>query len=179
MNISIELDEETYGKFKLALELAHEEQDKALDNLVKSYISRVFLREARRYASNDNSMSSNVLKFTTLDNPTDYTVSREYVRLRRWSMNHSFICSRLLKSYFLLSDKGPVKVTDLMTKCLDICQDKEFLSEARVKNNYAQMKSDGPKSYGKFFKDDGTYVTLEDNIKEEATKLKKRFLADD
>ena len=59
-----------------------------------------------------------------------------------------------------------------------LCSDKER-SELYVytfRNNYAQMKIDGPKSHGKVFEDDGDRVWIWKEVEEVLRSHKNSFL---
>ena len=59
-----------------------------------------------------------------------------------------------------------------------LCSDKER-SELYVptfRNNYAQMKIDGPKSHGKVFEDDGDCVWIWKEVEEVLRSHKNSFL---
>lgn len=59
-----------------------------------------------------------------------------------------------------------------------LCGDKSKskLYVANFKNNYAQMKLDGPKTYGKVFEDDGENVWIWKEVEEVLRKFKDAFL---
>jgi len=58
-----------------------------------------------------------------------------------------------------------------------LCSDKEHpeLYVPTFKNNYAQMKIDGPKSHGKVFEDDGVNVWIWQEVEEVLLKYKPNF----
>lgn len=58
-----------------------------------------------------------------------------------------------------------------------LCSDKEHpeLYVPTFKNNYSQMKLDGPKSHGKVFEDDGENVWLWSEVEKTLMKYKTSF----
>lgn len=49
------------------------------------------------------------------------------------------------------------------------------LYEPTFRNNYSQMKLDGPKSHGKVFEDDGEKVTIWHEVENTLTRYKSSF----
>ena len=58
-----------------------------------------------------------------------------------------------------------------------LCGDKDVpeLYVPTFKNNYLQMKLDGPKSHGKIFEDDGETVTIWHEVEDIHMKYKSSF----
>lgn len=58
-----------------------------------------------------------------------------------------------------------------------LCSDKERpdLFVPTFRNNYSQMKLDGPKSHGKVFEDDGERVWVWDEVEDTLVKYKESF----
>lgn len=99
-------------------------------------------------------------------------------KIKRWAEHPKQINYKIIRSYFKLADKCD-NVT--LTKMKKLCRNKEehpdmyIPSDDSFKNNYSQMKIDGAKSHGKVFVEDGGYVHIWPDVKNELMKYKEKF----
>ena len=68
-----------------------------------------------------------------------------------------------------------------ITMMEQLCNDKDHpeLYVPSFKNNYSQMKLDGPKSHGKVFEDDGENVWIWSEIEDMLMRYKRSFHSDE
>lgn len=84
---------------------------------------------------------------------------------------------KIIRSYFEAKKINESDTIDMMEKLCSDINNKE-LYVPTFKNNYSQMKLDGPKSHGKIFEDDGEYVVIWHEVEDILMKYKLSFMSD-
>lgn len=161
--INILLDEELLKKFEMALVLNREDKETAIDTLLKSYVSCAFSKAAALY---DNKLDTS-------------TVGSEFHgkalhKIPKWAKKPSQAIYKIIRAYFQLAEAGPVYYSELAEYCSD--KSKEDIYMSSFATNFAQMKFDGEKSYGKVFEvgKDGQ-VTIWNYVKTQIYNFKDSF----
>lgn len=97
-------------------------------------------------------------------------------RMPMWALKPNQYNHKIIKAYFMSVDIAGEATLIRMER---LCSDKERpeLYVPTFRNNYAQMKLDGPKSHGKVFEDDGERVWIWDGAEEILMKYKDSFYA--
>lgn len=81
---------------------------------------------------------------------------------------------KIIGAYFkCLQITGSVTIDDMEHLCSD--KNNQELYVQTFKNNYSQMKLDGPKSHGKVFEDDGKTVAIWHEVEDILIKYKSSF----
>lgn len=162
-NLNILLDEELLKKFEMALILNKEDKETVVDMLLKSYVSRAFSQAAALY---DNKIA-------------DVTVTNEFYgkalhKIPKWAKKPSQAIYKIIRAYLQLAETGPVYYSDLAEYCSDNAREDVFMPSFAT--NFAQMKFDGEKSYGKVFEvgKDGL-VTIWDYVETQIYNFKESF----
>ena len=150
----------------IALRLMGDDEDEVFENCIKSYIAKTFGAVSKEY-SQDNTAKA-------VDEKAYY--GKAIQRIPVWSLKPNQYNHKIIKAFFEAEQStGNVRL-DTMEK---LCSNKERsdLYVSTFKNNYAQMKIDGPKSHGKVFEDDGEYVWIWKEVEEVLRKYRDAFLA--
>lgn len=162
--VSFTLDSDVYEKFTMALQLSGESEEDVLENCVKSYIAKIFGAISQEYSAEKTKQTGN----------GNYT-KKAIQRIPAWSAKPNQNNHKIIKAFFTAEAEDGIVTLDAMGK---LCGDKEhsdfFVSN--FKNNYAQMKLDGPKTYGKVFEDDGERVWIWSEVEEVLRKYQDAFL---
>ena len=144
--IRLNMNSDVYEKFCLALKLTNESEETVIENLMRSYIARTFEKVSQEYnpkvAENQNKAAAK-----------DY-YGKALNRIPVWALKPEQYNHKIIKAYFTaVNTAGKATVTRME----QLCSDKDHLElyVPTFKNNYSQMKLDGPKSHGKVFEDDG------------------------
>ena len=160
------IDFDVYEKLQIALHLSGDDESIMLENCIKSYIAKVFGAVSQEFTS-----ANTVKQFT--DDKSYY--GKAIQRIPLWSLKPNQYNHKIIKAFFEIEKKvGKVSLTEME----QICSNKEC-SELYVptfRNNYAQMKIDGPKSHGKVFEDDGEHVWIWKEVETELRKYQDAFL---
>lgn len=162
-DLNILLDEELLKKFEMALTLNNENKETVVDMLLKSYISRAFSQAAALY---DNSFDTGV------DNNEFY--GKALYKIPKWAKKPSQAIYKIIRAYFQLAEAGSVYYSDLAEYCGDKTREDVYMPSFAT--NFAQMKFDGEKSYGKVFEvgKDGL-VTIWDYVETQIYNFKESF----
>lgn len=164
--ITVTIDEDLYEKFCLARNLTKDTENCAIDNCMRWYIAKTFAKVSQEY-----NPKTTVKKMT--DESNDY-YGKAIQRIPVWSLKQTQYNHKIIKAYFkALTAKGFATVEAME----DLCSDKNVpeLYVPTFKNNYSQMKIDGPKSHGKVFEDNGDIVTIWSEVKDTLMKYKSGF----
>ncbi len=165
--VSLLIDNDVYEKFCIALRLAEETEDEAVENCMRTYIARTFERVSQEY-------NPNSVRKSNVDTERDF-YGKAIRRIPMWALKPNQYNHKIIRAFFQAeTTTGEVKLDTMES----LCSDKEH-SELYVptfKNNYAQMKIDGPQSYGKVFEDDGEQVWIWKEVEEVLRKYKDSFL---
>ena len=162
--ISFTIDSDVYEKLTMALQLSGEDQETVLENCVKSYIAKTFGAISEEYSPDK--------KKSVADR--DYT-GKAIQRIPAWSAKPNQNNHKIIRAFFTAEESFGSVTLDTMEK---LCGDKSKsdLYVSNFKNNYAQMKLDGPKTYGKVFEDDGENVWIWKEVEHVLRKYKDSFL---
>lgn len=162
--VSFALDSDVYEKFTMALQLSGESAGGVLEECVKSYIAKIFGAISKEYSAE---------KIKQIED-SDYT-KKAIQRIPAWSAKPNQNNHKIIKAFFTAEAVDGTVTLDAMEK---LCSDREhsdfFVSN--FKNNYAQMKLDAPKTYGKVFEDDGEKVWIWSEVEEVLRKYRDAFL---
>lgn len=160
------IDNDIYEKFCIALHLSGESENVAIENCMRTYIARTFERASHEY-------SPNVGRRTIVDEDRDY-YGKAIQRIPVWALKPNQYNHKIIRAFFEAEAATGEVTLDTMEL---LCSQKER-SELYVptfKNNYSQMKIDGPKSHGKVFEDDGERVWIWKEVEEVLRKYKDSF----
>lgn len=168
-NISFTIDSDVYEKFNIALTLSGETSDEAADACLRWYIAQAFGNASKEYTPRATRVSDSADK--------DF-YGKAIQRIPMWALKPSQYNHKIIKAYFM-AEHIAGEATLLMMERL--CSDKERpdLYVPTFKNNYSQMKLDGPKSHGKVFEDDGDRVWIWDEVEETLMKYKNSFYVEE
>lgn len=160
--VTFHIDADIYDKFCLALTLTGQAQDEAAESCLRWYIANAF-----EQASHDYNPKKKPIP------PKDY-YGKAALRIPTWAMKPSQYNHKIIRAYFKAQE-----ITGNVTLSLleGLCSNPEYpdLYVPTFRNNYSQMKIDGPKSHGKVFDDDGENVWLWQEIEEVLMKYKSSF----
>lgn len=168
-NISFMVDADVYEKFNIALNLTGETSDEAADACLRWYIAQAFGNASKEYIPKTDKL---------IDNTDKDFYGKATQRIPMWALKPSQYNHKIIKAYFMAIDiEG--EATLLMMERL--CSDKERpdLFVPTFRNNYSQMKLDGPKSHGKVFEDDGERVWFWDEVEKTLMKYKSSFYVEE
>jgi len=165
--VTVSLDNDVYDKFCIALRLNGETEDEAIENCMRTYIARTFERVSQEY-------NPNSVRKSSTDVEKDY-YGKAIRRIPMWALKPNQYNHKIIRAFFQAeATTGEVRLDTMEL----LCSDKEH-SELYVptfKNNYAQMKIDGPQSHGKVFEDDGERVWIWKEVEEVLRKHRDSFL---
>ena len=164
--VSFRIKDDIYDKFCLALNLSKEEESKAVETCLKWYIANTFGKVSKEYEpETEEKQGSN-------DKGNFY--AKAIKRIPVWAKRPEQYCYKIIRGFFICQEKnGQVLLNDLEELC-----SREEVPELYVptfKNNYAQMKIDGVKTYGKVFEDDGKSVSIWSEVEEVLLEYKSYF----
>lgn len=168
-NISFIVDSDVYEKFNIALNLSGETSDEAADACLRWYIANAFGNASKEYTPKVTKQAVSATK--------DY-YGKAIQRIPVWALKPSQYNHKIIKAYFLSVDINGEANLHMMER---LCSDKERpdLYVPTFRNNYSQMKLDGPKSHGKVFEDDGNRVWIWDEVEEILMKYKESFYVEE
>ena len=160
--VTFNIDADVYDKFCLALNLTGQTQDEAAETCLRWYIANTF-----EQASHDYNPKRKVSE------PKDY-FGKAALRIPTWAMKPNQYNHKIIRAYFQALDIAENVTLSLLE---GLCSDKKHpdLYVPTFRNNYSQMKIDGPKSHGKVFEDDGENVWIWHEIEEVLMKYKSNF----
>lgn len=162
--ISFTIDSDVYEKLTMALQLSGDNEADVLESCVKSYISKTFGAVSEEFSESK----------TKQVGERDYT-KKAIQRIPGWSAKQNQNNHKIIKAYFTVETTASTVTLEAMEKlCGDKTQSDFYVSN--FKNNYAQMKLDGPKTYGKVFEDDGEKVWIWSEVEDVLRKYKDAFL---
>lgn len=166
-NISFSVDSDVYEKFDMALNLSGDTPDEAGEACLRWYIAQAFGNVSKEY-------NPRVVNKTGSDVKDFY--GKALQRIPMWAMKPSQYNHKIIKAFFMAIDIAGEATISMMEQ---LCSDKERLDlfVPTFRNNYSQMKLDGPKSHGRVFEDDGNHVWIWDEVEETLMKYKKSFYA--
>lgn len=154
-----------YDKFNMALNLSSETSDEAAESCLRWYIAQVFENASKEYTPKSVRQKDNEEK--------DF-YGKAVQRIPKWALKPNQYNHKIIKAYFMAVDIAGEATLNMMER---LCSDRERpdLFVPTFKNNYLQMKLDGPKSHGKVFEDDGDRVWIWDEVEEILVKYRNNF----
>ncbi len=160
--VNFNVDSDIFDKFCLALKLSGQSQDEAVDNCLRWYIANMFEKASQEYNPKKRS-----------NEPKDY-YGKAAQRIPIWAMKPNQYNHKIIRAFFTAED---IASNVTLTMLERLCSDKKHaeLYVPTFRNNYSQMKLDGPKSHGKVFEDDGENVWIWNEIEEVLRKYKSSF----
>lgn len=165
--VTFVVDKDVYDKFCIALQLSNEDESEVIENSMRNYITRIFDRVSQEY-------SSSASHKPMTDNERDF-YCKALQRIPVWAIKPNQYNHKIIRAFFEAErTTGEVHLSTMEL----LCSDKEH-SEMYVptfKNNYSQMKIDGPKSHGKVFEDDGDRVWIWKEVEDVLRRHKDSFL---
>ena len=163
-NISFLVDSDLYEKFCLALQLTNVDKDAALNTCMRWYIAQAFDRVSQDYLPK---------KASTSRESKDY-YGKAIKRIPVWSLKPTQYNHKIIRAYFEALDIAGEATLTMMER---LCSDKDHpeLYVPTFRNNYSQMKIDGPKSHGKVFEDDGERVWIWSKVEPVLQQYKASF----
>ena len=163
--VSFLVDEDVYEKFCLAMSISKDSEEEAFEMCMRWYIAKTFEKASHEYKPKAVSKSS--------EGTNDY-YGKAIRRIPVWAIKTEQYNHKIIKAYFTAVDIAGAATITMMER---LCSDKEHpeLFVPTFKNNYSQMKIDGPKSHGKVFEDDGENVWLWSEIEDTLLKYKSSF----
>ena len=168
--LTFEIDDDIYEKFRMALQLAVENENEVIENCMRTYISKTFEKVSQVYSLNTRGKIS-----TSIDIDRDY-YGKAIQKIPIWALKPNQYNHKIIRAFFEVEESEGQVTLDAMEQ---LCSKKER-SELYVptfKNNYSQMKIDGPKSYGRVFEDDGDRVWIWEEVEDVLRKYKDSFLS--
>lgn len=162
-DITFNVDSDVYEKFCIALTLAEEKQDSAVENCMRWYIVKTFERASQTYHPTTKQSIEN----------KDFT-GKAKQRIPVWALKANQYNHKIIRAFFESIDIAGEATLPMMER---LCSDKDHpeLYVPTFRNNYAQMKLDGPKSHGKVFEDDGNRVWMWSEVEETLLQYKSSF----
>jgi len=165
-SITFTIDADVYDKFCIALNLTNDTEDIAIENCMRWYIAKTFEKASQTY--NPRTTAKQVA-----DAGKDF-YGKAIQRIPVWALKPDQYNHKIIRAYFKAL-KGTGRATIEMMERLCSDKDKPELYVPTFKNNYSQMKLDGPKSHGKVFEDDGENVWIWSEVEETLMKCKNSF----
>ncbi|MEG0181104.1 MAG: hypothetical protein RR657_04375 [Peptostreptococcaceae bacterium] len=165
-NISFTVEADVYEKFCIALNLTNESKDIAIENCMRWYITKTFEEASQAY--NPKTVAKQI------ENENKDYYGKAIQRIPVWALKPNQYNHKIIRSYFKALKINGVATIDMMEK---LCSDRnnQELYVPTFKNNYSQMKIDGPKSHGKVFEDDGENVWIWSEVEATLMKYKNSF----
>ena len=166
-DISFSIDSDVYEKLTMALKLTGDDENEMFENCLKAYIAKTFGAVSQEFSPASTSKVSN--------GDNDY-YGKAIQRIPVWSLKPNQYNHKIIRA-FLIAERNTGRVTIDTMEGLCSNKDKSELYVPTFKNNYAQMKIDGPKSHGKVFEDDGENVWLWKEVEEVIRKYQNSFMS--
>lgn len=163
-DINLTIDADVYEKFCLALNLTGEEEQQAMETCMRWYIAKTFEKASQAY---------NPKTVNKANDNKDY-FGKALNRIPVWALKPTQYNHKIIRAYFEAMDIAGEATISMMER---LCSDKEHpeLYVPTFKNNYFQMKLDGPKSHGKVFEDDGENVWIWSEVETVLLQYKDSF----
>lgn len=165
-NITISINEDIYEKFCLAMNLTKDTENTAIETCMRWYISKTFEKASHVY-------NPKTVARQNEDTNKDF-YGKAIQRIPIWAVKPNQYNHKIIRAYFKAVAATGRATIDMMER---LCSDENNLElyVPTFKNNYSQMKLDGPKSHGKVFEDDGETVTIWHEVQNTLLKYKSNF----
>ena len=165
-NITFTIDADVYEKFCIALNLTNDTENVAIENCMRWYIAKTFEKASQTYNPRT------AVKQVSDANKDFY--GKAIQRIPVWALKSDQYNHKIIRAYFKAVEISGCATIDMMERlCSD--NDKPELYVGTFKNNYSQMKLDGPKSHGKVFEDDGDKVWIWSEVEDILMRYKSSF----
>jgi hypothetical protein len=165
-SVTFIVDADVYEKFCIALHLTNETKDVALENCMRWYIAKTFEKASQTY------------NLKTIAKQND-DINKDFYgkaiqRIPVWAVKPNQYNHKIIRAYFKAVEINGNATIDIMEQ---LCSDRDNpdMYVPTFKNNYSQMKLDGPKSHGKVFEDDGETVTIWPEVEDILMRYKSSF----
>lgn len=166
-DLTFSLDDDVYEKFCIALRLTNENESDVIENCIRTYIAKTFEKVSQEYSYNAGNR-------VNVDEAKDY-YGKALQRIPVWALKPNQYNHKIIRAFFEAEESaGEVSLETMELLCSDKAKSELYVPTFR--NNYFQMKIDGPKSYGKVFEDDGERVWLWKEVETVLRKHKDNFL---
>ncbi len=167
----INIEEDIYSRFQMAATIANQSMNEAIEACFCKYISETFANVSREYSTGEAQENN----YQRTDN--DYWYGKANQRIPQWAMKPTQYNHKIIRAFLIAEEMyGDVALEDLENLCTN--PQRTDLYVPTFRNNYAQMKSDGPKTHGKVFEDDGTYVTVWSEVENMLRQYQHQFMRD-
>ncbi len=165
-NITISINEDIYEKFCLAMNLTKDTENVAIETCMRWYIAKTFEKASHVY-------NPKTVARQNEDTNKDF-YGKAIQRIPIWAVKPNQYNHKIIRAYFKAVAATGRATIDMMER---LCSDENNLElyVPTFKNNYSQMKLDGPKSHGKVFEDDGDSVWIWSEVEEVLMKYKTNF----
>lgn len=165
--VSFVVDQDVYERFCIALQLSNEEASSVIEKGMKNYIIRAFDRVKKEYSLNEtNNLAT--------DSDKDF-YGKAVQKIPVWALKPNQYNHKIIRAFFEAEEaNGEVYLSTMELLCNDKSRSELYVPTFR--NNYSQMKIDGPKSYGKVFEDDGERVWIWEEVEDVLRKHKDSFM---
>jgi len=165
-NITISINEDIYEKFCLAMNLTKDTENTAIETCMRWYIAKTFEKASQVY-------NPKTVARQNEDINKDF-YGKAIQRIPIWAVKPNQYNHKIIRAYFKAVAATGRATIDMMER---LCSDENNLElyVPTFKNNYSQMKLDGPKSHGKVFEDDGDSVWIWSEVEEVLMKYKTNF----
>lgn len=165
-NITISINEDIYEKFCLAMNLTKDTENTAIETCMRWYIAKTFEKASHVY-------NPKTVARQNEDTNKDF-YGKAIQRIPIWAVKPNQYNHKIIRAYFKAVAATGRATIDMMER---LCSDENNLElyVPTFKNNYSQMKLDGPKSHGKVFEDDGDSVWIWSEVEEVLMKYKTNF----
>ena len=165
-SVTFTVDGDVYEKFCIALNLTNETKDAAVESCMRWYIAKTFEKASLVYNPKTVARQSE-------DTNKDF-YGKANQRIPVWAIKPNQYNHKIIRAYFkALAATGRATIDMMERLCSD--ENNPELYVPTFKNNYSQMKLDGPKSHGKVFEDDGETVTIWREVEDTLMKYKSSF----
>ena len=167
---TISVEEDILLRFNMALQLNNDISEDVCESFMRTYISDSFSKAAAAYGE-----SSVISKHQSSSNPY---YGKAINKISKWANKPNNINYKIIRAFLQLSTEAEYVTYEALVQR---CSDEENHPDVFVptfSSNFAQMKLDSEKSYGKvFITEENNILTLWDHIKGEINMYKDNFLS--
>lgn len=162
----IMLSEDIIEKFDIALKLCGEDEKEVLEKLMMQYISTSFSRMSQEYNPRN--------KYEITDTNPDCGKAKN--RIPKWALKPQQNNHKIIRAFYAIqNEKKIVVLQELEARCSNMDEFPDtYVRDFR--GNFAQMKIDAPKSYGKVFEVVDETVVIWSEIEDVLSNYKKYFM---
>lgn len=165
--VSFIVDEDVYEKFCIALQLSNEDASSVVEKGMRNFIIRTFDRVSQEYSLKDANKSLS-------ESDKDF-YGKAVQKIPVWALKPNQYNHKIIRAFFEAEEStGEVYLSTMELLCSDKSRSELYVPTFR--NNYSQMKIDGPKSYGKVFEDDGERVWIWREVEEVLRRHRDSFM---